>query len=95
MEMSREEIRELVRNTMREEFRNIRGELRRDRELAFKNFGMSEEDEKEWREDQRYLRRWRKGADRITGLSLTALVTVIVGGFASALWLGIKSLVVK
>lgn len=61
-------------------------------------FGIEDDDKDEKREikeDFRYLRRWRKGSEKITGLGLTAIVTVFVGGLVSALGLGIKAMVGK
>ncbi len=59
------------------------------------SFGIDEDDRKDIAEDFRYLRRWRKGAERVTGIGLTALVTLLVGGVLSALWLGLRAMLGK
>lgn len=91
------EIRSIVRKTLREEREEYEEALDRNvlKTMAalLSGFGIDEEEKKEIKEDFRYLRRWRKGSDKVTGVGLTALVTLVVGGFASALWLGIQSMI--
>jgi hypothetical protein len=41
------------------------------------------------------LRRWRRTAERVTNTGVIAIVTVVVGGVASATWLGVKALIGK
>lgn len=60
-----------------------------------KGFGMRAEDEAAISEDFRYLRKWRLGSERVGSIGVTALVTVMVGGVLSALWIGFKSMVGK
>ncbi len=60
-----------------------------------KGFGMRAEDEAALSEDFRYLRKWRLGSERVGSIGVTALVTVMVGGVISALWIGFKAMVGK
>lgn len=97
--LSEDQIVQIVRRTVREE-QEIFDE-RQDKEilktlaLVLKGFGIDEKQEEDIKEDFRYLRRWRKGSERVTGIGLTALVTLLVGGFASALWIGFRQMVGK
>src|SRR4051794_14647144 len=59
------------------------------------SFGIEEDERKDIAEDFRYLRRWRLGAERVQGVGITAIVTLLVGGTVSALWLGVKALIGK
>ena len=56
------------------------------------SFGMDEDDRKELRADFVHLRRWRKSVEQAQGMTVKAIVAVIVSGLAGAMWLGIKSL---
>lgn len=60
-----------------------------------KGFGMRTEDEEALSADFRYLRNWRLGAEKVQGVGITALVTILVGGVLSALWIGVKAMVGK
>ena len=99
MSLTEEDIRRVVKETIREE--REANEDKYDKEnLKFvtailKSFGIDDADQKEFKEDFRYLRRWRQGSERVTGLTLTAVVTLLVGGLASALILGIKTILGK
>jgi hypothetical protein len=59
------------------------------------SFGIDEEDRKELQADFRHLRRWRKSVEQTQTYAFKTLVTVIVGGFLGALWLGIKTMLGK
>jgi len=97
--LTEDQIKNIVRHTLMEE-REVMAE-KQEKEvlkataLILKGFGIDEKEEAEVREDFRYLRRWRKGSDRITGLGLTAIVTLVVGGLMSAFVLGIKQMMGK
>jgi uncharacterized protein (UPF0371 family) len=55
------------------------------------SFGIDDEDRKEIKADFQHLRRWRKATEQATSLTFKAVVTVIVTGFAGAVWMGIKA----
>lgn len=59
------------------------------------SFGIDDEDRKEIRADFQHLRRWRKATEQATSLTFKAVVTVIVTGFAGAVWMGIKAMLGK
>jgi len=60
-------------------------------------FGMNDDDRADMRDDFAYLRRWRKTSENISRGGWIAIMTVLVSGFASAIWLAAKTaiLVVK
>lgn len=55
------------------------------------SFGIDEDDRKEIRADFVHLRKWRHSVEQAQGLTFKAIITVIVGGFLGAIWLGIKA----
>jgi hypothetical protein len=55
------------------------------------SFGIDDEDRKEIKADFQHLRRWRKATEQATSLTFKAVITVIVTGFAGAVWVGIKT----
>jgi uncharacterized protein (UPF0371 family) len=59
------------------------------------SFGVDEDDRKELRADFIHLRRWRKSVEQAQGMTLRAVIVVIVSGLAGAVWLGMKTLLVK
>jgi hypothetical protein len=58
-------------------------------------FGIEEDDRKEVKADLQHLRRWRKSVEQAQTYTFKAVITVIVGGFLGALWLGFKVMVGK
>ena len=58
-------------------------------------FGIEEEDRKELRADFQHLRRWRKSVEQAQTYTFKAMITIIVGGFLGALWLGVKTMLGK
>lgn len=97
--MTPAEIREIVRQVMVEERQanaaNMDITVMKTVSAILTSFGMGDDERVEIRQDFQYLRRWRKTADRVTSAGVIGIVTVIVGGVASALWLGIKALMGK
>ena len=94
--LSEHDIRWMVRRVLEEE-RREQEELMDEPAtktiaVILKGFGIDEKEEEDIKEDFRYLRKWRKGSERVTGLTLTALVTLLVGGMASAFYLGVRTL---
>jgi hypothetical protein len=59
------------------------------------SFGMNEDDKHELRADFVHLRRWRKSVEQAQGMTVKAVIAVIVSGFAGAVWLGLKSMLAK
>lgn len=55
------------------------------------SFGIEEDDYKEMRRDFAHLRRWRKSVDRVGAVGFNTAVTVVIGGFLGAVWLGLKA----
>lgn len=97
--MTKEEIRAIVQQVLAEERRNSDDELDvtvlKTVSGLLTSFGIPDDERKDIAEDFRYLRRWRLGAERVQGLGMTAIVALVVGGIASALWLGIKAAIGK
>jgi hypothetical protein len=48
-----------------------------------------------FRADLVYLRAWRKAVQQASGAGMIALFTVLLGGIAGALWLGVKTLMAR
>jgi hypothetical protein len=59
------------------------------------SFGIDEDDRKEVQADFRHLRKWRKSVEQAQSYTFKTIVTVIIGGFLGALWLGIKTMLGK
>lgn len=59
------------------------------------SFGIDDEDRKEIRADFVHLRKWRKSVEQTQSYAFKTIVTVIVGGFLGAVWLGFKTIVGK
>jgi hypothetical protein len=93
------EIREIVRQVMAEERRenaaNLDLTMMKTVSAILTSFGIEDDERVEIRQDFQYLRRWRKTAERVTNTGVIAIVTIVVGGVASATWLGIKALMGK
>jgi hypothetical protein len=59
------------------------------------SFGIDDDERIEIKQDFQYLRRWRRTADKVTNAGIVAIVTVVIGGVTSAIWLGAKALISK
>jgi hypothetical protein len=59
------------------------------------SFGIEEDDRKEFRRDLAHLRRWRRASEQAESYTFKTVITVIVGGFLGAVWLGVKTLLGK
>lgn len=99
MPLTPEEVKELVRQTIREEREQAEEKLDtsvlKTLSAILTGFGIEPDEKADIREDFRYLRKWRRGSDKITGAGMMALAAFFVGGIASALVLGIKAMLGK
>jgi hypothetical protein len=59
------------------------------------SFGMNADDKRELRADFTHLRRWRKSVEQAQGMTIKAIIVVIVSGLAGALWLGLKTILTR
>ena len=59
------------------------------------SFGMDEDDRKEVKADFQHLRKWRKSVEQAQSYTFKTIVTVIIGGFLGALWMGVKTMLGK
>ena len=59
------------------------------------SFGIEEEDRRELRADFVHLRKWRKSVEQAQGMTMKAMIAVIVSGVAGAVWLGFKTLLAR
>ncbi len=59
------------------------------------SFGISEDDRLELKADFSHLRRWRKSSEAVGAYTVKAIVTILVGGFLGALWMGFKAILGK
>lgn len=97
--MTPENIREIVIETIRQD--RIAHAVNTDEAILktistiLTSFGIDDDERTEIKEDFRYLRRWRKTADRVTSTGITAIVTLVIGGILSALWLGVRAMLGK
>lgn len=64
-------------------------------EATLLRLGIDVEDHKELTADLNHLRRWRKSVEQAQTYTFKTIITVIVGGFLGALWLGIKVMLGK
>jgi hypothetical protein len=55
--------------------------------------GVNDSERRELQADFSHLRRWRKSVEQAQGMTLRAIIVVIVSGLAGAVWLGFKTLV--
>jgi hypothetical protein len=58
-------------------------------------FGIEEDDRKELRADFVHLRKWRKSVEQAQSYTVKTVITVMIGGFLGALWLGVKAVLGK
>lgn len=97
--MTPEDIRRVVLQVLQEERRENEEKLDttvlKTLSAILTGFGIESDERADIKEDFRYLRKWRKGSDRLTGVGLTAIVTVMVGGLLSAIYIGIKTMLGK
>lgn len=75
--MSREELRELIRETVQETFTTL---------------GVSIDDPIEAQKDFQHLREWRQTSEAVKSKGILALLGVLVSGMAAAAWLGFKQM---
>jgi len=97
--MTAEEIREIVGAVLEEESRRRGAAMD---EVVLKavatiltSFGIEEEDRIELRADFTHLRKWRKSVEQAQSLTFRVVLTMIVTGFAGAVWLGFKAMLGK
>jgi ABC-type transporter Mla maintaining outer membrane lipid asymmetry permease subunit MlaE len=99
MNVTEEDIRSVVVETLAEQYRLQRDEIDavvlRAIATILTSFGIEEEDRKELRADFQHLRRWRKSVEQAQSYTFKAVITVIVTGFVGAVWLGIKVMLGK
>jgi len=99
MAMDEAMIRQIVRAVLDEEDERA---ARAVDDLAFKavatiltSFGIDEDDKQELRADFIHLRRWRRSVEQAQGMTLKAVIAVIVSGIAGAIWLGLKTMLAR
>ena len=97
--MQHQEVREIIAEVLLEQKRlhdeNLDDTVLKTIATILTSFGIEEEDRKELRADFQHLRRWRKSVEQAQSYTFKTIVTVLVGGFLGALWLGIKTLMGK
>lgn len=91
-----QEVREIVKAVLDEE-RERHGQLMDDAVIKavasiLTSFGIEDDEKKEIRADFQHLRRWRKSVEQAQGLTMRAVITVLIGGFIGAVWLGFKAM---
>jgi hypothetical protein len=95
-EMSEDDIRAVVVETLAEQQRYHHGDIDaavvRAIATILTSFGIEEEDRRELRADFQHLRRWRKSVEQAQSYTFKAVITIIVAGFLGAVWLGIKAM---
>lgn len=97
--ITEQQIKEIVHQVMAEERQsnaaNLDLNMMKTVSAILTSFGIDDDERLEFKQDFQYLRRWRKTAERVTNTGVVAIVTVVVGGIASATWLGVKALMGK
>lgn len=59
------------------------------------SFGVEEDDRSELKKDFIHLRTWRKSVEAAQATGFKVIITVLVTGFAGAVWVGIKAVLGK
>lgn len=59
------------------------------------SFGIEPDDRKEMRADFAHLRKWRKSFDQAQSLTFKVVVTTLITGFVTVVWMGIKTFLGK
>jgi hypothetical protein len=59
------------------------------------SFGIEDDDRKEVRADFQHLRKWRKSVEQAQSYTFKTVITVIIGGFLGAVWMGLKLMLGK
>lgn len=94
--MDEEQVRAIVRAVFDEEHerhaKTVDDIAMRSVATILTSFGMDEDDRRELRADFVHLRRWRRSVEQAQGMTVRAIIAVIVSGIAGALWLGVKTL---
>jgi hypothetical protein len=94
MNVSQDEIRAVVAETLAEQHRLQRDDIDavvlRAIATILTSFGIEEEDRRELRADFQHLRRWRKSVEQAQSYTFKAVITIIVTGLVGAVWLGVK-----
>jgi polyhydroxyalkanoate synthesis regulator phasin len=97
--MTPEEIKEVVRDVLREQKLATQPDLD---SVVYKtiatlltSFGIEEADRVELKADFHHLRRWRKSVEQAQSYTFKIVITTIVTGFLGALWLGVQSFLHK
>jgi hypothetical protein len=97
--MTKEEVHGIVAEVLAEQKRLHNAEVDestlRTMSAILTSFGIEEEDRAELRADFIHLRKWRKSVESAQGITFKVVVTMLVTGFAGAVWLGIKSMLGK
>jgi len=96
--MTAEEIKEVIRDVLAEQRQNepdIDTVAYKTIATLLTSFGIDDEDRIELKADFAHLRRWRKSVEQAQSYTAKAVITVIVGGFLGALWMGFKTMVGK
>jgi hypothetical protein len=62
---------------------------------TLERFGIEEDDHKELAADFIHLRKWRRSVEQAQSYTFKTVITVIVGGFMGAIWLGIQTMLHK
>ena len=97
MNLSREELQEIVRTTVAEQNSQPPTDAVIMKYIAtiLTSFGIEEDDRKELRADFQHLRKWRKSVEQAQGITFKAAIGIIATGFMGAIWLGFKAMLGK
>jgi hypothetical protein len=99
MSLTEADIKRIVRETLQEERKEY--EAAEDSHVVktvaaiLGGFGIDAEERKDIKADFHYARRLRLASERVTGMTLTAAVTLLVGAVGSVLYLGLKAVLGK
>jgi hypothetical protein len=97
--MRDEDIRAIVVETLAEQQRlhhdDIDAVVLKTIATILTSFGIEQEDRRELRTDFQHLRRWRRSVEQAQSYTFKAVITIIVTGFAGAVWLGVKVMLGK
>jgi hypothetical protein len=93
--MTEFEIRSVVTAVLAEQQEHSKAVAREAIEAILISFGIDGDDHLELRADFSHLRKWRKSFDQAQSLTFKVVVTTVVTGFVTLVWMGIKAFLGK
>jgi hypothetical protein len=94
-EMTEVEIRAIVTAVLAEQKDQAKTIAEETVSVLLMSFGIEEDDHREMRADFAHLRKWRKSFDQAQSLTFKVVITTIITGFVTVVWMGVKTFLGK